>query len=182
MSKTLKRLFLLLILASLVPVYAAKLYKWVDQDGSVTYRDRVPTEEIDEGDYQIEEKDIRTGSGAEYGLGATMRRFKFPVTLYSANTCASCDLARDYLKKRGIPFKEKNVQSSQGLADELTRISGELRVPVITVGDKVIKGFAQRWLDSELGQAGYLKSGKIKAGAQTAESEEEEEEEKTETE
>ena len=48
-------------------------------------------------------------------------------------------------------------------------------MPVITVGEKVIKGFTQRWLDSELEQAGYLKSGNSKAGEQTGESEGEEE-------
>ncbi|MDH5649080.1 MAG: glutaredoxin family protein [Gammaproteobacteria bacterium] len=160
----LKRVLLLSIIFFVVPAYADRLYKWVDEFGNVTYQRQPPPE--DEAS-QVEEKNIRTSSDETAGgLEATVRNYKFPVTLYSSNKCASCGLARDYFNKNRIPFKEKNVEGNHDYAEELTRVSGEFSVPVITIADKVIRGYSRVSLEDELARVGYIKKAEDTQGSQ----------------
>jgi glutaredoxin len=128
---------------------ANKLYKWVDKDGRVSYHDRPPP---DSG-YQVEEKSMRSQGGE----GETPANLP-PVVLYSAPNCSSCDQARDYLKKRRVAFTEKNAIGDLKVQEELKKKAGALTVPVLLVGEKVMKGYLESILEGELDQAGYPKT------------------------
>ena len=143
----------IMLLHLCVSVQAETLYKWVDDDGAVSYHHRPPP---DVDGYDVEIKEIRSSDEEGRGLGSTVRAFKYPVTLYTSTKCATCDQARNYLREKKVSFKEKNVQEDQALGDELRKVSGAFSVPVITVGETVVTGFAQRWLESELIKAGYI--------------------------
>ena len=147
---------------AMAPVQAAKLYKWVDENGNVSYQDRPPPE----GAGRVEERTLREGggSGNPAAAGAAARS---PVTLYMVPKCSSCDEVRAYLKKRQIPFteinvSEKNLQAQQ----EMVRKIGQLSVPTITIGSKVMHGYIESLLAGELDQAGYPKP---EAGPEAAE-------------
>lgn len=134
---------------------AQKIYRWVDKDGTVTYRDRPPSEA---GGQQVEERKLRLPREAGGGpASGDEPPIKAPVVLYSVPQCSSCDAARAHLEKRGIPFSEKNVDANRTAQDELRKRSGGLSVPTITVGDKVMKGYIDTLLDGELDAAGYAK-------------------------
>lgn len=154
-------------------VQAVRLYKWVDQDGNVSYHDRPPPSDAG---YRVESKDFKVGSrptapaSDDQASGAAE---KFPVVLYSAPECASCDRARAYLEKRGVPFTDKNVDGNFPLQAELREKTGSLTVPTIMVGDKVMKGYLQSLLAGELDAAGYPK---LEQPAQPTEEAEEQEE------
>lgn len=144
-------------LAALVasPAYATKLYKWVDQAGNVSYQDRPPPD----GAGRVEEKNIneRGGSGSSDPAMAEAAA-KSPVTLYMVSRCSSCDAARAYLKKRNVPFSEVDVSEKNPQAqEEMRKKVGDLAVPTITVGSKVMKGYLESLLEGELDQAGYPK-------------------------
>jgi len=148
---------LIVMLAALVSAplaNAAKLYKWVDKDGNVSYHDQPP---ISDG-YRVEEKNIGTRAPSSDKISGDVLE-RFPVVIYSATKCSSCDSARAYLKNRGVPFTEKNVEGDRKLQDELIKQSGGLSVPTITVGSKVMKGYLESLLEGELDQAGYPKAG-----------------------
>jgi glutaredoxin len=145
------------------PVAAEKLYKWVDQYGNVSYQDKPPPE----GSGRVEQKNIRTkdtGAGGDVGG-------KLPVTLYSAPKCSQCDLARLYLKQRKVPFSEIDVSEKNPEAQqEMVKKVGELLIPTITVGSKVMKGYMESLLEGELNAAGYPKAaGKAPAEGEAAE-------------
>ena len=137
------------------PALAGKLYKWVDSQGNVSYQDRPPPE----GQGQVEEKTIRDRRGA-VASDPGMREVaaKFPVTLYSAPKCAPCDAARAYLKQRGVPYREIDVseKNPQAQQDMIKKV-GQLSIPTITVGSKVMNGFVESLLAGELDSAGYPK-------------------------
>lgn len=154
MGLRLRFALLSLLLASVPLAHAAKLYKWVDKDGNVSYHDRPP----DEAGYRVEEKNLGSRSNASAAAIPPEVLEKFPVVLYSAKKCSSCDGARSYLKSRGVPFTEKNVEGDRKLQDELIKQSGGLAVPTIMVGSKVMKGYLESLLEGELDQAGYPKA------------------------
>src|SRR5437660_3778669 len=145
------KLLAIAAIAAIPAAHAGKLYKWIDKDGKVSYHDQPPSTE----DYRVEEKQL---GDKQRSAAAGDAAGKAPVVLYSAAKCASCDMARAYLKTRGVPFTEKNVEGDRKLQDELIKQAGGLAVPTITVGSKVMKGYMESLLEGELDQAGYPKT------------------------
>jgi glutaredoxin len=148
------RALLLLFAGLLVAGTAAaeRTYKWVDSQGNVSYHDRPPPS--DSG-YRVEEKQM---GGKRAPAGAPDEPARPPVLLYTVSKCAPCDTVRAHLRKRKIPFTEKNVESDVKSQQELKEKSGGLSVPTILVGSKVMNGFVESLLDGELDQAGYPKA------------------------
>lgn len=155
-------LLTVLVAAGLSTAQAEKLYKWVDSQGRISYHDQPPPED---GGYKVEEKNVRGGERPASDKGEDAAA-KFPIILYAAPQCASCDLARVYLDKRKVPYTEKNVESDLAMQEELKKKSGSLSVPTITVGDKVMKGYLESLLEGELDAAGYPKTETPKTGPQ----------------
>ena len=63
------------------------------------------------------------------------------VIVYSTESCPFCDMAKDFLKKNKIKFKEFNVNEDRKAALEMIQKSGQTGVPVVDVDGKIIKGF-----------------------------------------
>lgn len=165
------KLVMLAVLLYVPIAHATKLYKWVDKEGNVSYHDQPPST----AGYRVEEKNIGVRPASTERVPADVIA-KFPVVLYTAPKCSSCDSARAYLKSRGVPYSEKNVEGDRKLQDELIKQSGGLAVPTITVGSKVMKGYLESLLEGELDQAGYPK-----ASTEDSESENSEDKEKPES-
>ena len=81
-----------------------------------------------------------------------------PVVIYGAEWCGACHEAQRYLKGKGIPYVEKDVEKDAGAAREMQDklAKSGLRagsIPVIDVRGKVFVGFNPQEIDSALGQA-----------------------------
>lgn len=171
MRKLALTLGLICTILSLPTAYGVKLYKWVDEDGNVTYHDRPPPE----AGYSVEQKNfrLRGQNGARSGSAASKAVDENPVVLYTAPKCTACDMARAYLDKRNVPFTDKNVSGDAEAIKELQDKSGALTVPTIMVGSKVMKGYMESLLEGELDAAGYPK---LEQPAQPTEEAQEQEE------
>ena len=89
-----------------------------------------------------------------------------PVTLYTHPDCKdACQVARDVLNKRGVPFREKLV-SNQQMMDELNQVSGGLSVPVMVLGSQVEKNASPEAFNQALDIAGYPRAGVARPGNQ----------------
>lgn len=80
------------------------------------------------------------------------------VIIYGASWCGPCHQAAAYLKKRGVPFVEKDIEEDRLAAREMQQklASAGMRggsIPVIDVRGKVLVGFDERAMDRALGQA-----------------------------
>jgi glutaredoxin len=80
------------------------------------------------------------------------------IIIYGAEWCGACHEAASYLKRKGIPFIEKDVEKDPGAAremqDKLAKNglhSGS--IPVIDVRGKVMVGFNAAEIDGALGAA-----------------------------
>ncbi len=152
------RINLLLVTTLMAIGFAAAqadtLYKWVDNQGRISYHDQPPP---DGAGYRVEEKVL--GPGNKHKEDDTLAKVveKFPVILYSVPDCGSCDLARIYLQKRKVPFSEQNLNASPELQQTLKKKIGSLSAPTIMVGEKVMKGYVESVLEGELDGVGYPK-------------------------
>ncbi|MGI9317850.1 MAG: DUF4124 domain-containing protein [bacterium] len=134
-------------------VHSATLYKWVDEDGNVTYQDTPPP-----GDVQFESSDVdgpRPPLPDEAGLKIEEAALANPVSLYTVPQCASCDLVRLYLERNSIPFAEKDVRNNVDTQNELENIAGALTVPTLVIGDQVLDGYSQNAIKAALTNAGF---------------------------
>jgi glutaredoxin len=77
------------------------------------------------------------------------------VKLYTHPTCgAPCDDAKTLLVSRNVGFQEI-VAEQQETIEELQKISGDTRVPVLLVGSVVSRGFSQPNYNLVLDAAGF---------------------------
>jgi glutaredoxin len=79
------------------------------------------------------------------------------VILYTTRWCPACRAARDYMKKNGIPFVEKDIEQDRKAAAELlakARRAGisASGVPVLDVNGTLIQGFDPQRLNALLGK------------------------------
>jgi len=128
---------------------AVTIVQCEDAEGNRTYQEKCPP-----GSKVVGTKSIYTGpKDSAPDLEALQE--EYPVVLYSVETCDACDLVRNYLKNRGIPFSEKSVGDDAELQEELIARTGELSVPVVTIGDEVVEGYNKPVLKGKLDEVGY---------------------------
>jgi len=146
---------LLLLVASAAQ---AQLYKWVGPDGKITYSDTPPPASVK----KVETKPVTVGAGGgaelPYEVAEAVRNH--PVTLYTATQCVPCDEGRALLKKRGIPFSEKTVNSNEDIA-RLRDISGDTQLPLLLIGGTKQKGMNASAWTTALSAAGYPETSKL---------------------
>jgi len=80
-----------------------------------------------------------------------------PVIIYGASWCGPCHQAAAYLKRRGVPFIEKDIEKDGSAAREMQAklASAGMRggsIPVIDVRGKLLVGFDERAMDRALSQ------------------------------
>jgi len=66
---------------------------------------------------------------------------KAQVTIYSTPTCHFCHAAKDFFSANGVAFTDYNVGTDLAKRKEMIEKSGQMGVPVITVGQDLIVGF-----------------------------------------
>jgi glutaredoxin len=80
------------------------------------------------------------------------------VVIYGAEWCSACHQAAKYLRSKGIPYVDKDIEKDPDAAREMQQKlakSGlhEGSIPVIDVRGKVMVGFNPAEIDAALGQA-----------------------------
>ena len=63
------------------------------------------------------------------------------ITIYSTPTCHFCHMAKDFFTSKGFPYEDFNVSIDLDKRKEMVEKSGQMGVPVIEIGDKLIVGF-----------------------------------------
>ena len=63
------------------------------------------------------------------------------VTIYSTPTCHFCHAAKDFFTENNVAFTDYNVATDLEKRKEMIDKSGQMGVPVITIGDQFVVGF-----------------------------------------
>jgi glutaredoxin-like YruB-family protein len=72
------------------------------------------------------------------------------VTVYSTSWCGFCVQAKKYFDSIGVKYSDINVEEDQKAAEDMVQKSGQMGVPVIEIGDKIIVGFDKSKIDLAL--------------------------------
>jgi glutaredoxin len=149
-----KKIVLLLVALLSLSAHAQSVYRWVDKDGKVQYSDVPPPPDVK----NVQTKKLGSGTTVDldnvpYGVKQAME--KNPVVLF-ANACGEpCSGARALLAKRGIVHSVRDPEKNAADSEALQKVAGALDVPVLTIGDKLMRGFDESSWNSALDAAGY---------------------------
>lgn len=140
---------------------AQGVYRIVGPDGRVTFSDQPPPSSAPATATGSASASGGTSSGTT-ALPYALRQVtgRYPVTLYSGDSCAPCNSGRNLLNARGVPYTEKTINTAHD-ADALKRLSGETSLPVLTIGSQQIKGYSEQEWTSYLDAAGYPKQSQL---------------------
>lgn len=64
-----------------------------------------------------------------------------PVTIYSTPTCHFCGMTKEFFKENNVEYTEHDVAADVERRKEMIEKSGQMGVPVITIGEDVIVGY-----------------------------------------
>ncbi len=135
---------------------AQPVYRWVDADGRVQYSDQPPPV----GTKGVQEKNVSGSSiqNNELSLVAQDAQKKNPITVYVSECGESCDAAKAYLNKRGIPHTVVDPTRTIELNKKFKEETGGTVVPVIKIGEKRLSGWSESAWSGALDAAGYPKT------------------------
>lgn len=139
------------------------LYKVVGPDGKVTYTDRPPAASAG----RISPMNNITGVvESSPALPAELREAasRYPVTIYTiANGCEPCEAGRALLRRRGIPYVERQVINAED-GDAFQKLTGGRDAPVLAIGAQQLKGLSADTWNSYLDSAGYPRESRLPPG------------------
>ena len=71
------------------------------------------------------------------------------LNLYVKTWCPWCVRAEEWLRARGFPYRQIDVEASRADYDEMIRLSGQTRTPTLVTGDgKLLADFGPDELES----------------------------------
>jgi len=76
------------------------------------------------------------------------------VIVYTSPTCSWCNAVKNYLKKNRIYFREIDISHDERAARDLIQRTGQMGVPQIDIGGRIVVGFDKSKLDKFLGIKG----------------------------
>lgn len=80
------------------------------------------------------------------------------VTVYSTSWCGFCHQAKKYFDSIGVKYNDINVEEDHKAAEEMVKKSGQMGVPVITIGDSTIVGYNRPKIDEALAKNDLVKT------------------------
>lgn len=82
---------------------------------------------------------------------ATTEKKQPTVLMFSTPTCSYCNLAKRYFRQHNIRFRDIDISRDPAAARDVVRRSGQMGVPVIDIGGKIIVGFDKPQINQLLG-------------------------------
>lgn len=151
----------LLVLASLAhaadPPTKTTLYKSVGPDGRVVYGDRPPADGRSAQTLKFQHLPSSPPSAAtlafleqlKKGAGTPQAPTGGELVLFTASWCGYCKQARAYLANKAAPYREVDIESSQG-ASSFAQAGGQRGVPLLVKNGQRVQGFSAAAYDAML--------------------------------
>ncbi len=73
------------------------------------------------------------------------------VLMFSTPTCSYCNMAKQYFRRNRVRFRDVDISKDPAAARDVMRRSGQMGVPVIDIGGKIIVGFDKPKINQLLG-------------------------------
>lgn len=136
------RLVTLLFILTLPCSAFAAIYKWVDANGVVTFKDTPPPVGV-KSEVVNTSSSVPVGSETSNNSGtapvATIKEHK--VEIYTTDWCPYCKQAVNFLKANNIPFTEYDIEKDPGALRRKNQLDSQPGVPFVIIDGKEIHGY-----------------------------------------
>jgi len=65
------------------------------------------------------------------------------VTVYTAFWCPDCRIAKRFLQEHNIPFKEVDIETTPGAAEEVVKQTGKRAIPQFVIDGEWVQPYRQ---------------------------------------
>ena len=120
---------------------AVNVVQCEDESGNDSFRTYCPPDMKQVGKEKIQTKTHPTPS--------------ITPTVYIAPKCRACDAVIKYFNKKKIPIEQKNINGNADLQNELKEIVGNLKIPTIVIGKKVLTDYKPDEIKNALLAVGF---------------------------
>ncbi len=63
------------------------------------------------------------------------------IRIFSQPTCPACNELKDYLKKKGVDFEDRDITSDREALNEMIKVHKVRVTPLLLVGERKLIGF-----------------------------------------
>ena len=152
MIKPTSHLLLPIVLISMLAIsthsaaFTAKLYKWVDEDGNISYQDSPPPENA---------KILSEKSTTLPDAPPVRNSNQPPVLVYTVPNCSSCDSLLARLRELNVPVEEHNLNDNRQVQQQILQQSSSLVAPSVFIKQQFHADFTADNMETILRSAGY---------------------------
>lgn len=169
-----KTILLFLISATLLitPPVRAEMYKWVDENGTITFKDTPPPKSKKRAKVKVyRDSDFDPApppapappAGSKKTANSEMRttapapakpagkvRFTGAIEMYVTDWCPSCKAAEKYISSKNYPVVKYDIEKDKSAQRRYQELGGR-GVPLILIGSQRMSGFSAQLLEQYLG-------------------------------
>lgn len=73
------------------------------------------------------------------------------IKIYSTPWCHFCQLTKEFLTAKGVPFTNYDVSTDEAKRNEMIEMTGQMGVPVIVIDGDIMIGFDKTKLAAKVG-------------------------------
>ena len=142
--------------------HAQAIYRIVGADGKISFSDKPPAQGNQASALGASGRAGASPSTADMPFEVREAVGRYPVTLYTGDSCDPCASARNLLTRRGVPFTERTLTTADDV-EALKKLGMDATVPLATIGSQRLKGFSEEEWNLYLDAAGYPRSSRLPA-------------------
>ena len=147
-----------LILALVVSIANAELYKWTDNNGVIHIQDSPP--ENLSNKINVEKENIKrnslppTKSIKALPVPSSNNNLKKNITnkveIYGTSWCPYCKKAKDYFKAKNISFTEYDIEKDKNALRRKKEVDPRSGIPTVVINGHVVNGYSSEAYDELL--------------------------------
>jgi glutaredoxin len=143
----LKMILVSLMMTAASSANAAKLYKWVDANGNISYQDQPPPKDAK----ILSEKDVVLKQNSKPNNNQNLPE----VIIYTVSNCVPCDRLVRVLQENKIPHIELPLEDDRDAQKKILAKANSIIAPSIFIGKNILQGGSEENLKQQLRSVGY---------------------------
>ena len=132
---------------------AGKLYKWVDDNGIISYQDQPPPESatiLSEKEFNLKSSDRSNSKNSNSSDDLPK------VVVYIVDNCNLCDELISVLRASKVAHITLPLASDREAQNKILQKTGKIIAPSIFIGDDLVQGGTEENLKEKLSNAGFV--------------------------
>lgn len=127
-------------------IASAAIYRWVDANGVVTFRDTPPAENPQTAQIvsAASSSAIKSAPASEESAAVSKPDVAVPkVELYVTSWCPYCKQAENFFRAQGIPFTAYDIEKDSAAARRKEQLDSRGGVPLAIINGQMIHGYSE---------------------------------------